>query len=80
MGRCRGEITFSKDTCRSLTGTLHCLKSRMTQANVIQPTAALVEKDFELYKPSMERMIDDWREAKARFMQEQSMTKKGSQK
>jgi len=47
---------------------------------ITSSTAALVEKDFELYKPSLERMIDDWREAKARFMQEQSMAKKGSQK
>jgi hypothetical protein len=47
---------------------------------ITSATAALVEKDFELYKPSLERMIDDWRESKARFMQEQSMAKKGARK
>lgn len=47
---------------------------------ITSSTAALVEKDFELYKPSLERMVDDWREAKKRFMQEQSMAKKGAQK
>jgi hypothetical protein len=45
---------------------------------ITSSTAALVEKDFELYKPSLERMVDDWREAKARFMQEQSVAKRGA--
>ena len=31
---------------------------------VTQSTANLVRQDFERYKPSLERMIDDWQEAK----------------
>lgn len=47
---------------------------------VTSSTASLVKKDFELYKPSLERMAEDWREAKASFMQEQAMKKKGGKK
>jgi hypothetical protein len=43
---------------------------------VTSSTAALVKKDFELYKPSLERMADDWREEKKSFMQKQTMIKK----
>ena len=38
--------------------------------HVTPSTADLVEQDFERYKPSLERMAEDWREEKARFMQE----------
>ncbi|MGI8836723.1 MAG: hypothetical protein ACR2H4_08820 [Pyrinomonadaceae bacterium] len=31
---------------------------------VTQSTANLVRQDFERYKPSLERMVEDWREAK----------------
>ncbi len=31
---------------------------------VTQSTANLVQQDFERYKPSLERMVEDWREAK----------------
>ena len=31
---------------------------------VTQSTANLVQQDFERYKPSLERMAEDWREAK----------------
>ncbi len=37
---------------------------------VTRSTADLVEQDFERYRPSLERMADDWREQKKRFMQE----------
>ncbi|MBA3438982.1 MAG: hypothetical protein H0T92_03840 [Pyrinomonadaceae bacterium] len=37
---------------------------------VTPSTADLVKQDFELYKPSLERMADTWRENKERFMQE----------
>lgn len=37
---------------------------------VTQSTVDLVEQEFERYKPSLERMAEDWREAKKRFMQE----------
>lgn len=37
--------------------------------HVTQATAELVPQDFELYKPSLERMAEDWREDKERFMQ-----------
>lgn len=32
--------------------------------HVTQSTANLVERDFERYKPSLERMAEDWRKAK----------------
>ena len=31
---------------------------------VTQSTANLVQHDFERYRPSLERMVEDWREAK----------------
>lgn len=31
---------------------------------VTQSTANLVQRDFERYRPSLERMVEDWREAK----------------
>jgi hypothetical protein len=43
---------------------------------VTQSTAGLVEQDFERYKPSLERMVDDWREAKERFMHEKKAENK----
>jgi hypothetical protein len=36
---------------------------------VTQSTADLVPKDFNLYKPSLQRMADDWRAQKERLMQ-----------
>lgn len=42
--------------------------------HVTQSTAELVEQDFERYRPSLERMADDWREEKERFMQEKRVT------
>lgn len=44
--------------------------------HVTQSTAELVPKDFELYKPSLERMAEDWREEKERFMQEKASNQK----
>jgi hypothetical protein len=38
--------------------------------HVTPSTADLVAQDFERYKPSLERMVDDWQEEKERFMQE----------
>ena len=37
---------------------------------VTPSTADLVKQDFELYKPSLERMADEWQEEKKRFMEE----------
>ncbi len=37
---------------------------------VTRSTADLVEQDFERYRPSLERMANDWREAKKRAVQE----------
>ncbi len=34
---------------------------------VTQSTANLVEQDFERYRPSLESMAEDWREAKSLF-------------
>jgi hypothetical protein len=31
---------------------------------VTQSTVNLVQQDFERYRPSLERMVEDWREAK----------------
>jgi hypothetical protein len=44
--------------------------------HVTQSTADLVPKDFELYKPSLERMAEDWQEEKERFMQEKASNQK----
>ena len=35
---------------------------------VTQSTADLVRQDFERYKPSLERMAEDWQEDKNRFL------------
>ena len=46
--------------------------------HVTSSTADLVKQDFELYKPSLERMAKDWKEEKERFMQkEQAGEEKG---
>ena len=37
---------------------------------VTPSTADLVKQDFERYKPSLERMVNDWQEEKERFMQD----------
>lgn len=37
---------------------------------VTKSTADLVSQDFARYHPSLERMVEDWREAKERVMQE----------
>lgn len=37
---------------------------------VTQSTADLVPQDFALYKPSLQRMVEDWRVDKQRMMQE----------
>lgn len=39
---------------------------------VTRSTAELVREDFELYRPSLERMAEDWREKKERFMRERT--------
>ena len=36
---------------------------------VTQSTADLVTQDFDRYKPSLQRMVDDWRVQKERVMQ-----------
>ena len=35
---------------------------------VTQATTDLVLEDFERYKPSLERMVEDWQEEKSQFM------------
>ena len=37
---------------------------------VTQSTANLVQQDFERYEPSLERMVEDWREAKREYKSE----------
>ena len=37
---------------------------------VTASTAELVRQEFERYKPSLERMVEDWQEAKALHMQD----------
>jgi len=37
---------------------------------VTQSTANLVQQDFERYRPSLERMAEDWREAKSEYKSE----------
>jgi hypothetical protein len=39
---------------------------------VTRSTANLVQQDFERYKPSLERMVEDWREAKREYKSEVS--------
>ena len=45
--------------------------------HVTSSTADLVAQDFELYEPSLERMVNDWKEAKERVMQELASAEKG---
>ena len=47
---------------------------------VTQTTADLVRPDFERYKPSLERMAEDWQEEKSQFMREQANRKREDQK
>jgi hypothetical protein len=42
---------------------------------VTQATADLVRPDFERYRPSLERMAEDWQEEKKRFMRERANSK-----
>ena len=47
---------------------------------VTQATADLVRQDFERYKPSLERMVEDWQEEKSQFMREQANRKRDAKK
>ncbi|HEV7374082.1 MAG TPA: hypothetical protein VGN95_05170 [Pyrinomonadaceae bacterium] len=47
---------------------------------VTQATADLVRPDFERYKPSLERMVEEWQDEKQRFMQEQVNRKRSDKK
>ena len=47
---------------------------------VTQATAALVRPDFERYRPSLERMVEDWHEEKTQFMREQANRKRDDKK
>lgn len=47
---------------------------------VTQATADLVRPDFERYKPSLERMLEDWQEEKNQFMREQANRKRDDKK
>lgn len=40
---------------------------------VTQATAELVPQDFGRYKPSLQRMAEDWRQDKARVMQQKKV-------
>jgi hypothetical protein len=42
---------------------------------VTQSTADLVRQDFERYKPSLERMAEDWEEKKERVLSEAKVDK-----
>jgi hypothetical protein len=42
---------------------------------VTESTADLVSQDFARYQPSLQRMADDWREAKERVMQDKKAQK-----
>lgn len=42
---------------------------------VTQSTADLVRQDFERYKPSLERMAEDWEEKKERVLSEAKVAK-----
>ena len=42
---------------------------------VTQATADLVRQDFERYKPSLERMVEDWQEEKSQLLREQANRK-----
>ena len=47
---------------------------------VTQATADLVQPDFERYRPSLERMLEDWQEDKNQFMREQANRKRDEKK
>jgi hypothetical protein len=47
---------------------------------VTQATADLVRQDFERYRPSLERMAEDWREEKNQFIREQANRKRDEKK
>ena len=47
---------------------------------VTQATADLVRHDYERYQPSLERMVEDWQEAKSQFMREQAHRKREDKK
>jgi hypothetical protein len=47
---------------------------------VTQTTADLVLPDFERYRPSLERMVEDWQEEKNQFMREQANRKRDGKK
>ena len=47
---------------------------------VTQATADLVQPDFERYRPSLERMAEDWQEEKNQFMREQANRKREDKK
>jgi hypothetical protein len=47
---------------------------------VTQATADLVRPDFERYKPSLERMVEDWQDEKSQFMRKQASRKRDSKK
>jgi hypothetical protein len=47
---------------------------------VTQTTADLVLLDFERYRPSLERMVEDWQEEKKQFMRERAYRKIGDKK
>jgi hypothetical protein len=42
---------------------------------VTQSTADLVREDFERYKPSLERMAEDWEEKKGKILSEKKVDK-----
>lgn len=42
---------------------------------VTESTADLVSQDFARYQPSLQRMAEDWREAKERVMQDKKAQK-----
>jgi hypothetical protein len=47
---------------------------------VTQATADLVLPDFERYKPSLERMAEDWQEEKSRVMREHANKERADKK
>lgn len=47
---------------------------------VTQTTVDLVRPDFERYRPSLERMAEDWQEEKKRFVREQDSRKREDKK
>jgi hypothetical protein len=47
---------------------------------VTQATADFVLQDFERYKPSLERMAEDWQEEKRHFMREEENRKRDAKK